>query len=164
MANSLASLTDSIALPIILTEITPLNLFEHWPFIKRGLKTIIRRVKPDWRSENVFSALTTGHTNCVLAQRAGKSLGFVVYYKQPRPFSLKPDLFIWGAYDLPLRERTQADNVPEAVATVWRYLGIAAKTNFGTSVIVFNTTPGRAKAFEQKYGWSPTFVSVHVNV
>jgi hypothetical protein len=80
--------------PVALAEIKPETLFQHWPFIKGGLEAVCKKVQPDWIPETIYSAISTGHANCVLAQRGGKDIGFVVYYKQPRPFSLKPELFI----------------------------------------------------------------------
>lgn len=150
--------------PVQLSEITRETLHRHWPFIETGLKEIIRKVSPDWIVPDVYAALSTGHTNCVLAQRGGKDIGFVVYYRQPRPFSMKPDLFIWAAYSIPFKHRSTADNVPEVVELVWRYLANTAKSNFGTSVIAWITTPSRARAFKKKYGWSPSFVTFHTEV
>ena len=150
--------------PVQLSEIRPETLHTHWPFIRSGLDSIVQKVHPDWIPENVFSALATGHANCVLAQRGGKDIGFVVYYRQPRPFSMKPDLFIWAAYSIPFKQRSPADNVPDVIATVWRYLANTAKSNFGTSVIAWITTPSRARAFKKKYGWSPSFVTFHTEV
>lgn len=150
--------------PVAFTEVRPETLHQYWPFIKKGLEAVARKVKPDWLPENIFSALFTGHTNCVMAQRGGKDIGFVVYYKLLRPFSQKADLFIWAAYTIPFKERTQADNVPDLVATVWRYLAGVAKSNFGTNVIVWITTAKRSEAFRRKYRWIPRYVTFQVEV
>jgi hypothetical protein len=149
---------------IELIELTPLTFGEYQEFVEEGLSTVVRKVRPDWGVPNIVSAVYAGNTNCVLVRRNGKNIGFVVYYKQPRPFSLKPDLFIWAAYAIPLKHRSRADNVPEVVDVVWRYLAENAKTKFGTNVIRWMTSARRAKSFAKKYGWKPDFVSFGVSV
>ncbi len=150
--------------PVSLVEVKPETLHQHWPFIERGLLHVVRRVKPDWIPNDIYSALFTGATSCVVASRNGRNLGFVVYYRDVRFFSKTPQLFIWAAYDLPFRERTNLDNLPDVVSTVWRYLTVVAKGNFGTSVISWITTASRAEAFRRKYRWLPRYATFQVDV
>ena len=147
--------------PVELAELKLESLHAHWPFVRRGLDAIHQRLKPDWIPENVFAALVAGHSSCVVVSRGARPIGFVVYYKQPRPFSFKPELFVWAAWALPLRERLQSDNLPEAIAIVWRYLVNVAKGNYGTNVISWISPRG---GFERKYGWKPHFKTFQIEV
>lgn len=150
--------------PLSAIEVTPQTLHVHWPFVRRGLDSICHRIHPDWVPEDIYSALRMASVNCAIIQRAGKSLCFGVYYRENRVFSGKHHLFLWAGWALPESERTEADNVPEAFAYGWRYLRLTAKTVFGTDYIWWITSPGRAKAFERKYGWKPKFVTIEVKV
>jgi len=160
----LPTTVDLAPWPVLLSETKPETLHQDWQFIEQGLTAVIKRVKPDWIAADIYAALATGAANCVMARRAGKDLGFVVYYRQQRPFSKKPELFIWAAYTVPFKQRSQTDNVPDLVATVWRYLVIVAKSNFGTSVIAWITTAKRAESFRRKYRWLPRYVTFQVEV
>lgn len=164
MASPYLAEIDKTPWPVALTEVKPETLHQDWPFIKKGLTAVLAKVTPDWRDEDIYTALATGASNCVMARRGGRDIGFVVYYKLARPFSKKPDLFIWAAYTIPFKERLPSDNVPDLVATVWRYLCLVAKSNFGTSVIVFITTAKRAEAFKRKYRWLPRYVTFMVEI
>jgi hypothetical protein len=149
--------------PLQLIEVKPETLHAHWPFIKTGLEDICRRIACDWIPNDVYSALRMAACNCVVVQRS-RPLGFGVYYRENRVFSGKCHLFVWAAWNLPPKERTAADNVPEGVAAGWRYLQVVAKTTFGTNVIRFITTPRRAAAFRRKYGFLSAFTTVDVEV
>lgn len=149
-------------IPLSLIEVKPETLHQHWPFIRRGLDLIVRRIRPDWIAENIFAALQAGQTNCVISARGQRPIGFVVYYRQVRPFSGKAELFIWAAWDLPIRESRPDDDLPEMVALVWRYLEQVAISNYKTDEITWGTSASRAKAFEAKYGWKPRFVTFQI--
>jgi hypothetical protein len=147
--------------PLVLFEVTPERLQDLWPFLRRGLEDIKRKQKPDWIPESVFAALATGGTQCVIASRGDRLLGFEVFYKQIKPWSRKPELFIWAAWDLPIREWQEGDDMPEMVAAMWRYVNNVAISNYGTDVITWGTTLSRARAYEKKYGWKPKYVTFY---
>jgi hypothetical protein len=173
MVNQSTTAIDDAPHPLFMLEVTRETLHRHWPFIREGLEAIIARLSlngkkperiPDWIPPDVYDKLANDASRCVLAMRGEKYLGFAIYYKDLRPFSRKPDLFIWAGYAIPFKQRSQTDNVPEAFAAVWRYLVVVAKTTFGTRVIRLMTTPERAKAFRRKIGCSLDFVSCSVDV
>jgi hypothetical protein len=148
--------------PLILFEVTPERLQDLWPFLRRGLDSVHKRMHPDWLPESVFTALAMGGASCVIAQRRNRLLGFQVYYRQLKPWSKKPELFIWAAWDLPIKEWQEGDDIPEMVAAMWRYVNNIAISNYGTDVITWGTTVGRARAYEKKYGWKPKYVTFYI--
>jgi hypothetical protein len=140
--------------PLTLFELKPERLHELWPFIQRGLIAVEKKVKPDWRPEDVYAALRAGQASCVIVEQGSARLGFLVYYRQIRPFSGKPELFVWAAWDIGLR--------PDVISAVWRYINNVAISNYGTDVITWGTSARRARSFERKYGWKPAFVTFHI--
>lgn len=150
--------------PLTLFELKPDQLHQWWPLLKRGLDEIKRKIGPDYIPEDIYAALRNGQTSCVIAQRSSRPLGFVVYYKQLRPFSARPELFIWAAWDLPYQLRQEGDDVDEMVARMWEYLTLVAKNAYGTDQIAWMTKPRRASAFARKFGWQPTFTLFQVTV
>lgn len=155
------SLTTIADEPLDLVEVKPETLHHFWPFIDKGLKSVIRKVQPDWIEGDIYAALRGAQANAVIAVRGGHYLGFSVYYKQPRPFSLKPELFIWATYTIPLKERRPNDNVPAAFQAVWRYLERIAIYGYGTRSLAWIST---RKGFERQYGWRPRFMMFSVEV
>jgi len=140
------------------------DLHRYWPFLLRGVADIRRDLKTNWLPEDIYSALRQAQVSCVLARRADRLLGFLVYSKQQRIFSYEPELFVWAAWNLPLREQLPEDEMPTTVARVWQYIVSVAKNQYGTDEITWLTRPGRAKAFARKFGWRPVWVTMAAKV
>lgn len=148
-----------------LFELRQEQLHELWDAIlERGLIDIRRDMKPNWRIEDVYSALRAQQVNCVLARRAGRILGFLIYSKQLRIFNFLPEMFVWAAWNLPIREWQPDDDMAGTVAAVWNYIANIAKTSYGTNEITWVTRPSRAKAFARKFGWQPAWVTMTAKV
>jgi hypothetical protein len=145
-----------------IVEVTPALLHGFWPFIHRGLIDIWRKVHPDWLPENIFSSLTLGQANCCVGMLGQVPVAYVVYYKQLRPFSHAPELFIWAAWNIPPRERGEDDNMSAVVAKMWEYLSNVAKGTYGTNKIAWITT--RDKGFYRRFGVKPAFFIYQVEV
>jgi len=157
-------------------EPKPEELHEFWPFIRRGLEVIKKRIQPNWIPEDVYSMLRANMATCTIAARTpgyGESglpwqprrlLGFGIYSKQFRPFSFEPEGFIWAAWNLPMNEWLPEDDMPATVAATRRHVGIQIQTAYGTNKITWATRYSRAKAFLAKFGWRPAYVTFQVTV
>ena len=150
--------------PLALFEAKPEQLQSYWPFIRRGLEIIKRKIKPDWLPEDIYGFLASDNSRALIAQRGSRLLGYVIYCKDLKPHSKQPVLFIRAAWNLPLKEQIPGDRMDEAVLAVWRCLETIAKTQLGTSEIAWWTTAARARAFERKYGWKAMHTSFYVRV
>lgn len=161
--------------PLNLFDLKPEHLHAFWPFIRMGLEDIKRKMGPDYIPEDVYTSIRNGHVTCTMIRRGGRDLGFVIYYRQVRPFSARPELFVWVAWNRPYprvrngvlistEHRLPADGMEEVVPTAWQYLINVAKTQYGTDQISWITRPKRAKAFARKYGWEPAFSMYQVTV
>lgn len=147
-----------------LFEVKPEELHHYWPFLSRGMQDVKRDMKPNWIPEDLYAAIKGTQVNCVMARRGERLLGFLIYSKQQRIFNYDPELFVWCAWNIPIKEWLADDNMSEVVANVWKYIANVAKTSYGTNEITWVTRPRRAKAFWRKFGWSPTWVTLTVRV
>jgi hypothetical protein len=147
-----------------LYELKPEQLHEYWPFLLRGVTDLKRTMKTNWIPEDIYSALRTSQVNCVIPRRGDRLLGFLIYSKQLRIFNFLPEMFVWAAWNLPIREWQPDDDMAGTVAAVWNYIANIAKTSYGTNEISWVTRPSRAKAFARKFGWQPTWVTMTAKV
>lgn len=151
--------------PLELVEVKQEDLHRLWDaIIQRGVLDIKRVQKPEWRPEDIYAALRNGLVNCVFARRAERLLGFLIYNRQQRPFSYRTELFVWLAWNLPIREWLPNDDMQAAVTGVWNYIANIAKTQYQTDQISWITNPSRAKAFTKRFGWRPTWVTMTAKV
>lgn len=139
--------------PLQFLELTQETLYDYWDFIKRGLGAVLSRVRTaDWKAEEIFASFRIGGCCICIVQRGPRNLGFAVYFRQNRPFSRKPDLFLWVAWFLPLRERQPTDNIEEAIFAGLRYLKQVGITNFKANRVMWMSS---RRGFERKYGFKP---------
>ncbi len=128
-------LSSSIVPQIAITPVKPAELHQVWDFLERGLEDIRRKVKPDWRSPDVFGAIRAEAATAVIVSRAHRWLGFVVWHKQIRPWSGILDVFVWAGWAIPLRERIPTDGIAEAIWRVREYL-YAVKQGIGAQKVI----------------------------
>lgn len=148
-----------------LIELKQEDLHHLWEIIlRRGVNDIKRTMKPSWVPEDIYAALRNGQISCVAARRGDRFLGFLLYNKQFRLFNYAPELFVWCAWNLPVKEWLPEDEMPKVVGRVWEYIANVAKTQYGTNDITWVTRPSRAKAFTRKFGWQPTWVTLTARV
>jgi hypothetical protein len=147
-----------------LIELKPEELHRFWPFLLRGMLDVKHDMQPNWIPEDLYAALKQAQVNCVMARRDERMLGFLVYSKQQRIFNYEPELFVWCAWNIPMREWLPDDDMAAVVARVWAYIANIAKTVYGTSEITWVTRPRRAKAFERKFGWPASWVTITAKV
>jgi hypothetical protein len=151
--------------PAELFELKQEDLHHYWEsLLQRGVADIKRDMKPNWLPEDIFSALRQQQVSCVIARRAERLLGFLIYSKQLRIFNYQPELFVWCAWNLPLKEWLPTDDMPAVVTQVWTYVANVAKSQYGTTEITWITRPGRAKAFGRRFGWQPAWVTMTAKV
>lgn len=143
---------------LTLTTIKPAELHVYWPFLERGLNDIHKRTHPDWLPPDVFMALRADAATAVIISRNSRLLGFIVWHKQERVFSHILDVFVWGAWALPLRERQPGDDVAEAISRGYEYL-LGVKKAIGASRIIMISP---RKGFQRKYGFKPLFTTYEV--
>lgn len=149
---------------IEISDLKQEEMHKLWPFIRSGLADIRRVFKPNWIEEDIYAAVRNTQVNAIYMHRGERLLGFVVFNKQYRLFSYQPEMFIWAAWILPVRDWLKEDDMPLMVPTTWNYLTNVAKTQYQTDQITWITRPGRAKAFARKWGWKPQWVTVSVQV
>lgn len=147
-----------------LYELKPEELHQYWAFLARGMTAIKRKLKPNWIPEDMYAALRSAAVSCVIARRNERLLGFLIYSKQIRPFNFAPELFVWVAWNLPVREWLPDDNMQSAILAVLQYIAKVAKSQYQTDQISWITRPSRAKAFARKYGWGQDWVTMTVRV
>lgn len=104
----------TIIKPLSIISIKPAELHTYWPFIQRGLLAIRRKVESDALPEDIYGAIRAEAAYVFIVSRETRWLGFAVWHKQERPWSHKLDMFVWGVWTIPLRERLPGDNVTEA--------------------------------------------------
>lgn len=141
----------------MITKVEPQALHDAWDFTLRGLLTIQKKLGPkrvDWRPEDVYLSIRTGAADLYLITRGARRLGFLVIYVQLRPFSGKRELFIWAAWDLPLRERQAGDDVPEAVAKCREFIVSQMVERDCDSILTLSPRPGL-----KRFGFEPSLTT-----
>ena len=76
--------------------VDPNELHDVWPLVKKGLDRIIRKIRPDWIAEDVYSALKAGTSGLHLGYEGDEYEGFVVL--TPSTDFDGRILFVWAAY------------------------------------------------------------------
>jgi hypothetical protein len=129
------------------------DLHQYWPFLRRGLETICRKVKPapDWIPEDIYAALRTEIAVALIGSRGPRQLGFVIYHKLERPHSHLLDMFVWAWWAIPLGERLPSDNIPECMSLGWEYLREVKKALGANRIIGISSRPGIIKKYGFKF-------------
>jgi hypothetical protein len=135
--------------PVTITQVDPKLLHDSWPFISRGIQAIKKRVPSDFQLEDIYASIRNGSSLAYTVSRGDRQLGFFVVYIQQRPFSGKKELFLWAAWSIPLRERIEGDDVPDAVAHSLWHMREQAKAAGCDSIVHMSSRRG----FE-KFGFS----------
>lgn len=86
--------------------IDPLQMHRHWPFLLRGLESIVRKGKGNvsWWVEDVYSAIQYKAATAYVVSIGQTPVGFTIVHPQAVPFQGTTELLIWIAWSLPLRE------------------------------------------------------------
>jgi hypothetical protein len=105
-------------------SVPPGKLHEYWPFLRRGLETIIKKTKHiRWIPEDVYASLSNSAAVAFLVRQDGKRvLGFFIVHPQNIGFSDRTELFLWAGWTLPLREREPGDDVEGGLSFATDYM------------------------------------------
>lgn len=144
--------------PVVISPVKPAELHQHWAFLRRGLDDIVRRVKPDWISEDIFGAIRADVVTAIIVSRGTHKLGFAVYHRQNRPWSGKYDLFLWAAWAIPLRERLPDDDLPQAIQHGIAYLHDVRRSIGAERLVAISSRRGLCK----KYGLKTLFYTLEI--
>lgn len=148
---------DEILPPVLFTVVKSAELHRYWPFLDRGCRDICRKVKPDWRPEDLYGALRAEAAVAVIVTRAERMLGFIVWHRQERTWSRTLDVFVWAVWTIPVRERIPADGWPEPFYRGWQYLSDLKRAIGGNKVITISR-----KGLQRKYGWKPIWLTYEI--
>jgi hypothetical protein len=140
--------------PVSINQVQPTFLHDVWPFVRIGVETVKRKVKPDFIPEDVYAAVRFNNAQLYMVTRGPRALGFFVTYTQRRPFSNKLEYLLWIGYAIPLRERLPDDNLPEAVAMSLAFMREQARTLGAVGPVMLSTRKG----FE-RYGFTSGFTT-----
>lgn len=126
-------------------EIPPTKLHQVWPFVLPGLQAIIRKTKPSWIAEDIYSALRTGAALLLISLSAEKPIGFTITYFNEIPFSGQKEYFVWCAWTIPPAQRTAEDDVGSAVRHTFARIEAIARQGGATKVTCLSPRPGFGK-------------------
>lgn len=131
--------------PVIIAQVNPQFIHDIYPFLLRGMLAIKKRVPADSEPEDVYAAIRNGGAQAHIISRGERRLGFIVTYKQTRPFSGRKELFLWLAWSIPLRERQEGDNVPDAVEQAMAFMREQARATGCDSIVHMSSRRGFEK-------------------
>ena len=147
--------------PCLITPIAPEDLQAVWPFVRgekrpipTGLERLILKVKPDFVQEDVFSAIKSGWAKLFIVTRGGRRLGWFVNYIQRRPFSQTPELFLWCAYTIPIRERLMDDDIDDALRQSLEFMHEQKRQANADRIVMMSTRKGF-----QRFGFKESFTT-----
>jgi hypothetical protein len=96
-------------------KVEPKGLHDVWAFVKQGLDEVIKKTKPEWIAEDIYTALSTGHATLFVSFSDQKPIGYTITYFSPIAFTQQRELFIWVAWTIKPAQRTSEDDVDAAV-------------------------------------------------
>ena len=71
----------------------------YWDFIEPGLREIKKEAKPEWRPEDIYSALVSGVAELYVDIEQDPCESFIILQVKPSIFKPTQSLLIWVAYD-----------------------------------------------------------------
>jgi hypothetical protein len=146
-------------------SILPLNpqtLRPYWPFVKQGLEAIITKTQPYWLVEDIYTALASGASHCVIALCDNKPVAFAVYYFAGIPFTDKRELFVWQTWTTLPKDRKGLD-VDGAVSFAWNHMRAHALAEHCSRIAAISPRPG-FEHFAKRFGMKRTLSTYAVNL
>jgi hypothetical protein len=139
---------------VTILQVDPQRIHDIWPFLRRGIEDIKRRVESDFIPEDTYWWLRQNAAQAYIVSRGERRLGFFCSYIQARPFSGKKELFLWLAWAIPLAERQPDDRVMDAVRKSVEYMHNQKRAAGCECIVALSSRRG----FE-RYGFFPTITS-----
>lgn len=103
---------------LALTMIQPDEVRRQWEYISGHLQRILRKTREKWIPEDIYAALMSGNSACMIVTDDGEKAGLLIVRREIEDFSGIPYLFVWCVslkntdFDLALAElRKFADSV-----------------------------------------------------
>ena len=79
--------------------LTQVDVRVYWDLIEPGLREIKKQAKPDWRPEDIYSALLNGIAELYVDIEQNPCESFIILQEKPNVFQPFKSLLIWVAYD-----------------------------------------------------------------
>lgn len=136
-------------------QVNPAQLHTWWSFVRTGLETVRRKTKPEWLSEDIYSALRTGSAVLLLAMCGPNPVGFTISYVADIPFSGRKETFIWVAWTISPRDRHPDWDVEAAITNNFDTIVAMARASGVSRLSCLSPRPGFAK-WASKFGFHRT--------
>jgi|TARA_Y100000114_G_scaffold120536_1_gene115507 hypothetical protein len=79
--------------------LTQVDVRVYWDSIEPGLREIRKQAKPEWRPEDIYSALLNGIAELYVDIEQSPCESFIIMQERPNAFQPCKSLLIWVAYD-----------------------------------------------------------------
>lgn len=103
---------------LTLALLQPDEVRRDWAYISEHLRRILRKTKEKWLPEDVYTAVITGNSACMVVYDGQEKAGVLIVRRDVEAFTGTPFLFVWCVslkntdFDLALAElRKFADSI-----------------------------------------------------
>tara|TARA_R100000951_G_scaffold28658_1_gene24631 strand:- start:2906 stop:3310 length:405 start_codon:yes stop_codon:yes gene_type:complete len=79
--------------------LTQVDVRVYWDSVERGLREIKKEANPDWRPEDIYTAIVNGVAELYIDIEQEPCESFIVLQEKPSFFQPTKSLLIWVAYD-----------------------------------------------------------------
>jgi len=79
--------------------LTQVDVRVYWDYIQAGLREIEKEAKPDWRPEDIYTALVNNIAELYVDLEQEPCESFIILQEKPNMFKPTKSLLIWVAYD-----------------------------------------------------------------
>ena len=79
--------------------LTQVDIRTYWDSVEPGLREIKKEANPDWRPEDIYTAIVNGVAELYIDIEQDPCESFIILQEKPSMFSPTKSLLIWVAYD-----------------------------------------------------------------
>jgi hypothetical protein len=79
--------------------LTQVDVRIYWEFIEPGLREIKKVANPEWRPEDIYTAIVNGIAELHIDIEQNPCESFIILQEKPSVFQPTKSLLIWVAYD-----------------------------------------------------------------
>lgn len=79
--------------------LTQVDIRTYWDSVEPGLREIKKEANPDWRPEDIYTAIVNGIAELYIDIEQDPCESFIILQEKPSMFSPTKSLLIWVAYD-----------------------------------------------------------------
>ncbi|MDB9705180.1 hypothetical protein OAA77_00760 [Gammaproteobacteria bacterium] len=80
--------------------LSKVDIRDFWDVVSSGLHKIKEESNPDWRPEDIYSAVVNDFAELYIDQNEAYCGSFIVLQEKPNPFNSSISLLVWIAYDV----------------------------------------------------------------